>query len=91
MIKKLREGDRVTFIHASEFGEVDLEGIVIGGEEAVRKMFPIECAEATNCYLIKRKDNFGNTQHFVIEPEDVLGIKDNIHGMEEEEDAENQS
>ena len=81
--KNLKTGDRITFAYISDFTgvQIDVDGIIIGHAKDVKKMWPEEMGGLTedeNCYLVPRKDNFGNTFHHVVWPEEILGVRDNI-------------
>ena len=87
MKRQLQKGDRVTFTYVSVLaGELlDVDGLVIGNWQDVKKMWPEEMAEVdekSGCVLVQRKDQFGNTFHHAVFPEEVLGIRDNIEKEE---------
>jgi len=72
VIKKLRKGDDIVFRSVSGFCELILTGTVLGNAKAVRKQFPVECDGATDCYLVKTVDNFGNDYLYVVHPEEII-------------------
>ena len=76
-MEKPKIGDWIRFHHISDFTgkELEVEGDVIGDDEAVRKMWPIEMVEAKGCFLVRRRDNFGNTFHHTVFLEEIISIK----------------
>ena len=73
---KPKIGDQIKFKYLSDFSgqELDLTGTIIGDDNAVRKMWPTEIKEVEGCYLVRRKDNFGNTFHHAVFPEEITLI-----------------
>lgn len=81
--KSLQKGDRITFVYISGFtGEqIDVDGIIIGYTKDVKAMWPDEMGGLTgdeDCYLVRRKDSFGNTFHHCVWPEEILAVRDHI-------------
>jgi hypothetical protein len=76
---KPKIGDQIKFKYISNFTgkELIVAGMIIGKEGAVRKMWPDEMGMAEGCYLVRRKDNFGNTYHHAVFPEEITLIKKN--------------
>jgi hypothetical protein len=69
---------------------LNVDGVVTGDWQDVRKFWPEEMAgidEKSGCVLVRRKDNFGNTFHHAVFPEEILGIRDNV-GKEESDSEE---
>ena len=64
---------------------IQLEGEVVGKAEEIKILQPDEYGGLSieeEVYLVKREDNFGNTLHYVVFPEEVLEggeIDDNSH------------
>lgn len=71
-----RIGNVIKFKHISDFTgqELELTGTIIGDEKAVRKMWPIEMEKAEGCYLVQRKDDFGNSYLHAIFPKEIILI-----------------
>ena len=74
-MSKVRKNQTVRFRHISELtgNKIVLTGVVLGFGDAVRKMWPFECANAPDeMLLIWRRDNFGNESHYAISPDDLV-------------------
>ena len=72
---KFQKGQTIKFKYASVLTGVPLilTGKVLGFGDAVREMWPIECAECPDdMLLVRRQDNFGNTFHHAVHPDEIV-------------------
>ena len=72
---KIQKGQTIKFEYPSDFTGIPLilTGVIVGHGKAVRKFWPIECAEAPDdMLLVRRKDVYGNTHHHAVSPEDII-------------------
>lgn len=74
-MKELKTGNLIKFLHIDEFSgkKVILNGKIIGNYLAVRKQYPIECAEIPkDFFLVKVEDRSG---FHVVGIDQILGSK----------------
>lgn len=76
-MKQFKKNQTIKFKHPSELTGVPLilTGIILGHGEAVRKMWPIEMAEAPDdMLLVWRQDHLGQEFHYAVDPYDVVDL-----------------
>jgi len=77
-MKELKTGNIVNFLSIDEFSgkEVKLTGKILGDYLAIRKQYPIECAEAPeDTFLVKVE---GRSGLFIVDSNEIL---DTIKGV----------
>ena len=83
--KKFKKNQTIKFTHPSDLTGIPLilTGVIIGFEKEVRRMWPEEMGEAPDdMLLVQRQDNFGNTFHHAVNPEEI--IQDEVVILKEE-------
>lgn len=73
--KNIKKGQTVKFHYPSDLtgSPVTFAGVVLGFGAEVRKTWPEEMGEAPdNMLLVWRRDDFGNTFHNAVSPDDVI-------------------
>lgn len=73
--RKIKKNQTIKFTHISDLtgSPLILTGVVLGFGAEVRKMWPEEMGEAPDdMLLVWRRDDFGNTFHHAVSPDDVI-------------------
>jgi len=70
---RLKTGEIIKFSAIDEFTgrKTELIGKILGNHEAVRKAFPIECAEVPKSFFLVEVDNYSGL--FVVGNDQILG------------------
>ena len=80
-----RKGDQIRFWAMNEFTGANtlMIGKVIGHGKEVRKLYPVEMANAPDDYLLVKRVVHGIDSHYVVVPNDV----DSIINLKEEKNV----
>lgn len=78
---QLEIGTKVAFFYINDFTgeEIELEGVIVGKAKDCKKMWPDEMGglgDHDPCYLVKRKDHFGNTFSHCVWPDEIIEKKE---------------
>ena len=78
-MRELKKGTKIKFSSISSFSTpdsepVELVGVILGGAEAVRKMWSEEMPNAQDCYLVRRFDKLDQDFHHCVFFEEIIEV-----------------